>query len=77
VAKDFGELLTVRQTVEYTGTSFRTIQSWLDSGLLASYITPGGKWRRIRKSEVDAILDEMQPHPGRAVSSRNSWSPRR
>lgn len=64
----FGELLTVNAAARYIGTSKQTVESWLEAGHLEAYVTPGGTWRRIRKTDVDDFLDTLERHPGKTKS---------
>lgn len=47
--------LTTRQAASRLGVNFRTIQNWVEKGILRAWKTAGGH-RRIACSSVDAIL---------------------
>jgi excisionase family DNA binding protein len=51
--------LTTREAAERLGTSVRTIQQWVEKGLLDGWKTDGGH-RRISLSSVDALLQARQ-----------------
>lgn len=50
----FDPLLTTSEVAQRMGVSLRTVQLWVDAGLLAAGRTPGGH-RRIRQSAVTAL----------------------
>lgn len=60
-AKD--HLCTTRQAADLLGVSLRTVQLWVEEGVLPAWKTPGGH-RRIARSAVEALIDERD----RAVS---------
>ena len=51
------ELMTTRQAGELLGVAVRTVQLWVESGVLPAWRTAGGH-RRISRSAVEKLLDE-------------------
>lgn len=52
-------VLTTRQAAEKLGVSLRTVQLWVESGILRAWKTAGGH-RRIAEQSVQALLAEQQ-----------------
>lgn len=50
--------LTTSQAAQRLGVSVRTVQQWVERGLLSSWKTDGGH-RRLDLSAVDALADQM------------------
>ncbi len=51
--------LTTQQTARLLGVSVRTVQLWVESGVLHAWKTAGGH-RRVARASVDALRDEQQ-----------------
>lgn len=49
-------LLTVKEVASVYRVDPRTIQRWAKSGLLKAVPTPGGRLRRFRAVDVEALL---------------------
>lgn len=54
--------ITSREAARLLGVSITTAQLWMESGVLASWKTPGGH-RRTRKSEVAGLLAQQVSKP--------------
>lgn len=61
---DTEKLLTTRESAKLLGVSLRTIQLWVESGVLPAWKTAGGH-RRIPQTAIDAFLTAKQSalHP--------------
>jgi excisionase family DNA binding protein len=57
--KEQGDFLTTRETAALLGVSLRTIQLWVESGVLNAWKTVGGH-RRIPHSAVTKLLDKQK-----------------
>jgi len=55
MANQEDEILTTRQVAELLGVSVKTAQTWVTSGVIEAWKTPGGH-RRVRRSAVDRLL---------------------
>jgi excisionase family DNA binding protein len=55
MANQEDEILTTRQVAELLGVSVKTAQTWVTSGVIEAWKTPGGH-RRIRRSAVERLL---------------------
>lgn len=51
------ELMTTREAGELLGVAVRTVQLWVESGVLPAWRTAGGH-RRISRSAVDKLMNE-------------------
>ncbi|MEK9953666.1 MAG: helix-turn-helix domain-containing protein [Curvibacter sp.] len=51
------ELMTTRQAGEVLGVAVRTVQLWVESGVLPAWRTAGGH-RRISRGAVEKLLAE-------------------
>lgn len=51
------ELMTTREAGEMLGVAVRTVQLWVESGVLPAWRTAGGH-RRISRSAVDKLMNE-------------------
>jgi excisionase family DNA binding protein len=51
--------LTTREAARLLGVSLRTVQLWVEGGVLSAWKTPGGH-RRISQSSVDAVLGQRR-----------------
>jgi len=60
--------LTTREAAEMLGVSLRTIQQWVEKGMLEAWKTDGGH-RRILRGSVEAVRElrqsEHDPQPGK------------
>jgi excisionase family DNA binding protein len=54
---DIKQVYTTRETADLLGVSLRTIQLWVESGILKAWKTAGGH-RRISRESVNALLNE-------------------
>lgn len=63
-------VMTTREAGETLGVAVRTVQLWVEAGVLPAWRTAGGH-RRIARSAVDKLMAERQsdllPQPGMAV----------
>ena len=64
------EVLTTKQAAELLGVSLRTVQLWVESGVLKAWKTAGGH-RRIAQESVDSLLKEK----GEALGSTSDNNP--
>ncbi len=55
MANQDDEILTTRQVAELLGVSVKTAQTWVTSGVIEAWKTPGGH-RRVRRSTVERLL---------------------
>ena len=64
------ELMTTREAGELLGVAVRTVQLWVESGVLPAWRTAGGH-RRISRSAVDKLMNERAAvfHEKTAVST--------
>ncbi|MEN3276300.1 MAG: hypothetical protein V7631_2090 [Massilia sp.] len=58
-------ILTTREAAKLLGIAISTAQLWIENGLLPAWKTPGGH-RRVRWSDVSALLRERAGIPNRA-----------
>lgn len=57
-------LLTVKEVASVYRVEPRTIQRWAKTGRLKVVVTPGGRLRRFRSADVEALLQgDDQPAP--------------
>jgi len=52
--------VTTREAAELLGVSLRTVQLWVENGILRAWKTAGGH-RRIEKDSVQELLDQRNP----------------
>lgn len=57
---------TKAEAAEYRGVSQRTIDTWIARGYLRAYRLRGSRLIRIRKSDLDAMLVEIEASDGAA-----------
>ena len=57
--KDQNNYVTTREAATLLGISLRTVQLWVESGILKAWKTVGGH-RRIPKSEIEKLLKQQQ-----------------
>lgn len=50
------ELLTRREAADFLGCSEKTIRNYIASGALAAYRVRGGRFLRIKRSDLEALL---------------------
>ena len=63
------DILTTGQVAKICCVSTRTAQKWFDTGLLTGYIMPGGKDRRIAKTELKRFMKKHKmPLPKKCFS---------
>ena len=64
------QVLTTRQAAKMLNVSLRTVQLWVESGVLNAWKTPGGH-RKVALSSVEQILEgrknaiQTEPRPGK------------
>jgi len=61
--KEQGSFLTTREAASLLGVSVRTIQLWVESGVLNAWKTAGGH-RRISHNAITKLLDKQQSDLG-------------
>lgn len=61
-------LLTVKELAAVYRVDPRTIQRWAKSGQLRAVPTPGGRLRRFRAADVEALLEPTQNENGPALA---------
>ena len=59
------EVCTTRQAAERLGVSLRTVQLWVESGVLKAWKTAGGH-RRVARDSVDALVKQKREALGDA-----------
>lgn len=47
---------TTTEVARICGVSTRTVQNWIDAGLLQGWKIPGGRERRVNQEPLDAFL---------------------
>ena len=57
------DTLTTRQAAELLGVSVRTVQLWVESGVLVAWKTPGGHRRVARDSVMQLMRVPQDPSP--------------
>lgn len=62
------EYLTTREAAEMLGVSLRTVQLWVESGVLSAWKTAGGH-RKISMDSVERTLDERKKSLARVPAS--------
>ena len=67
------DTLTTRQAAELLGVSVRTVQLWVESGVLRAWKTPGGH-RRVARDSVMALMEVPQSAPAKAKSDSQADS---
>lgn len=66
------DVYTTREAAEILGVALRTVQLWVENGILHAWKTPGGH-RRITRASVDSLLrqrDDMS-EPAQRTETRN------
>ncbi len=64
-------ILTPREAAGAIGISYRTIKTWISSGKIKTFVTPGGH-HRIPASEIRRCIRAFSTTPGsRKISGRN------
>lgn len=66
-SKDQDNFMTTREAATLLGVSLRTIQLWVESGVLNAWKTAGGH-RRIPRNAIDRLLDRQQSEVGKNPS---------
>ena len=64
-----GEFVTTREAATSLGVSLRTIQLWVESGVLIAWKTAGGH-RRIPRTAINKLLNQQQAELNHEVSSK-------
>jgi len=68
-------LLTVRELASVYRVDPRTIQRWAKNGRLKAVPTPGGRLKRFRAADVEALLTdptENENEPARCVTTERA-----
>lgn len=65
-------LLTVSQVADEFQVTSQTIRNWIDSGALPAIRV--GRQFRLRRSDVDALLDRASADSDSLASQRDVWS---
>jgi excisionase family DNA binding protein len=66
-------LLTVPQVAEEFQVTDQTIRNWIDSGVLPAVRV--GRAFRIKRSDVDALLDRARADSNSLATRRDLWAP--
>lgn len=66
-------MLTVPQVAEEFQVTAQTIRNWIDQGVLPAVRV--GRAFRIRRGDVDALLDRAQAASDSLATQRDPWSP--
>lgn len=66
-------LLTVPQVAEEFQVTAQTIRNWIDQGVLPAVRV--GRAFRIRRADVDALLDRAQAESESLATQRDPWAP--
>jgi excisionase family DNA binding protein len=67
------EFYSTRDAAERLGVSIKTAQSWVETGVLQAWKTPGGH-RRIHRDSVDALLRERAKTPRTPAQSKRGFT---
>lgn len=65
------EYLSTRETAQMLGVALRTVQLWVEAGVLSAWKTAGGH-RRIPRRAVDELLEKRRQSTGGAPNSPDS-----
>lgn len=66
-------LLTVPQVAEEFQVTAQTIRNWIDQGVLPAVRV--GRAFRIRRADVDALVDRAHAESESLATQRDPWSP--
>jgi excisionase family DNA binding protein len=67
------QLLTVPQVAEEFQVTAQTVRNWIDQGVLPAARV--GRAFRIRRSDVDALLDRAAAESDSLAAQRDPWAP--
>ena len=67
------QLLTVPQVAEEFQVTAQTIRNWIDQGVLPAVRV--GRAFRVRREDVDALLERASAASSSLATSRNVWTP--
>ena len=67
------QLLTVSQVAEQLQVTPQTIRNWIDTGVLAAIRV--GRGFRVRRADVDALLDRASSDSRSLATQRDVWAP--
>jgi excisionase family DNA binding protein len=67
------QLLTVPQVANEFQVTAQTIRNWIDSGVLPAVRV--GRAFRVRREDVDALLDRARADSGSLATRRDLWAP--
>lgn len=62
---NLGDYLTVGEAAETLGVSRSTLRNWDKAGKLKAYRHPLNKYRLYKRSELEALLQEVAPNDTR------------
>jgi excisionase family DNA binding protein len=67
------QLLTVPQVAEEFQVTAQTIRNWIDQGVLPAVRV--GRAFRVRREDVDALLERASAESGLLATRRDVWTP--
>jgi excisionase family DNA binding protein len=67
------QLLTVSEVAAELHVTTQTIRNWIDAGVLPA--TRIGRGYRLRRDDVDALLDRASADSGSLATRRDVWDP--
>jgi excisionase family DNA binding protein len=67
------QLLTVPQVAEEFQVTAQTIRNWIDHGVLPAVRV--GRAFRVRRQDVDALLERASAESGSLATRRDVWAP--
>ena len=67
------QLLTVPQVAEQFQVTAQTIRNWIDAGVLPAVRV--GRAFRVRREDVDALLERASAESGSLATRRDVWMP--
>jgi excisionase family DNA binding protein len=73
MASRLRQLLTVPQVAEQFQVTAQTIRNWIDAGVLPAVRI--GRAFRVRREDVDALLERASAESGSLASRRDVWIP--
>jgi excisionase family DNA binding protein len=68
------QLLTVPQVAEEFQVTVQTIRNWIDQGVLPAVRV--GRAFRVRREDVDALLERASADSGSLATRRDVWTPK-
>jgi excisionase family DNA binding protein len=67
------DLLTVAQVADELQVTAQTIRNWIERGVIPALRI--GRAYRIRREDVDLLLDRAQAESASLAASRDTWEP--